>query len=118
MFMKDQNQTLENEILAKNLKAPRVTLENLQNKIKDVEICKFISKGGGILRWAVLTMENGFAIVGKPSASVSPENDDAEIGEKVAIQNSQNEIWALEGYLLKERLYNLANDPKSISKAE
>ena len=57
-------------------------------------------------------------MVGKPSACVSPENDDAKLGEKIAIQNSQDEIWALEGYLLKERLYNLVNDPKSISKAK
>jgi hypothetical protein len=82
----------------------------LHNKIVDVEIVKHTSKGGGILRWAVLTMENGFAVTGKPSAAVSVENDNAEMGEKIAIQNAQNEVWELEGYLLKEQLFNLLKE--------
>ncbi len=105
------DEQIEKEINEKGLNAPRVTLENLHKKIVDVEIVKHISKGGGILRWAILTMENGFAVTGKPSAAVSVENDNAEIGEKIAIQNSQNEVWALEGYLLKEQLFNKQSQP-------
>ncbi|MHA1558485.1 MAG: Gp49 family protein [Alphaproteobacteria bacterium] len=97
--------TIEQEIKDKGLNAPRVTLEGLHKKIVTVEITKFTSKTGQVLRWAVLTMENGFAVVGKPSCSVSPENDDAELGEKIAIQNSQEEVWALEGYALKQKLF-------------
>jgi len=100
--------SIEQEIKEKGLNAPRVTLEGLHNKIDDVEIVKFISKTGQVLRWAVLTMENGFAVVGKPSCSVSPENDDPELGEKIAIQNSQDEVWALEGYALKQKLFDAA----------
>lgn len=99
------DEQIEQEIQEKGLNAPRVTLEGLHKKIVDVEIVKHVSKGGGILRWAILTMENGFAVTGKPSAAVSVENDNAEIGEKIAIQNAQNEVWALEGYLLKQRLF-------------
>jgi len=99
------DEQLENEINEKGLNAPRVTLDGLHKKIVDVEIVKHTTKGGGILRWGVLTMENGFAVTGNPSAAVSVENDNAEIGEKIAIQNAQKEVWALEGYLLKEQLY-------------
>lgn len=96
---------VEQEIQDKGLNAPRVTLDNLHKKISDVEIVKHVSKSGQVLRWAVLTMENGFAVVGKPSCSVSSENDDTGLGEKIAIENSQDEVWALEGYALKQKLY-------------
>ena len=57
-----------------------------------------------VLRWAVLTTRNGFAVVGKPSASVSVENDNAEVGEKIAILNSRDEVWPLMGYELQSKL--------------
>jgi len=99
------DKAIEQEIKTKGLNAPRVTLEGMHDKIADIEIVKFISKTGQVLRWAVLTMENGFAVVGKSACSVSPENDDAELGEKIAIQNSQDEVWVLEGYALKQKLF-------------
>jgi len=96
---------MEQQIVAKGLTAPRVTLDNLNQVIKDIEIVKFVTKGNKVLRWAVLTMKNGFAVVGNPSASVSPENDDAEIGERIAIENSKNKVWELEGYALASKLH-------------
>lgn len=96
---------LEQEIQDKGLTAPRVTLDGLHDKIKGVEICKFVSASGQVMRWAVLQMENGFAVTGKPSCAVSSENDDQDLGEKIAISNAQDEVWALEGYLLKQKLH-------------
>lgn len=96
---------IEQEIQEKGLNATRVTLNNMHKSIKNVEIVKHVSVTGQVLRWAVLTMTNGFAVTGKPSCSVSPENDDQELGEKIAVQNAQNEVWALEGYALKQKLY-------------
>lgn len=95
---------IELEIKAKGLFAPRVTLDELKANIAHVEIVKHISVGGQVLRWAVVTARNGFAVTGRPSASVSPENDDQSIGERLAIENATNELWALMGYALKERL--------------
>jgi hypothetical protein len=97
---------IENEIQAKNLNAPRLTPEKIDNAIALIEIVQFKSNGGKVLRWAVLTMKNGYAVTGKPSCSVSPENDNQEIGEKIAIQNARDEVWALEGYLLAEHLHS------------
>lgn len=95
---------IEKEIVEKGLTAPRVTLANLESNIVDVEYVKHVSKGGGILRWAVITTANGFAVTGKPSAAVSVENDNQEIGEKVAFENAKNELWPLMGYALKQKL--------------
>ncbi len=85
--------------------APRVTPEELCNNITHTEIVKHVSPSGQVLRWAVLTTRNGYAVTGRPSAAVSAANDDAAKGEKIAIENATNELWPLMGYLLKERVY-------------
>jgi hypothetical protein len=95
---------LEQEILSKGLTAPRVTPADIEANIVDTEIVKHVSKSGQVLRWAVLTTRNGYAVAGKPSCSVSSANDNAEIGDKVAIANSKEELWPLMGYALKETL--------------
>lgn len=95
---------IEQEIKAKGLFAPRVSLDELKANIAHVEIVKHISMGGQVLRWAVLTTRNGFAVTGRPSASVSPENDNQSIGERLAVENATNELWALMGYALKDKL--------------
>ncbi len=98
------DQAIEAEIQAKGLTAPRVTSADLEANISHTEIVKHVSHTGQVLRWAVLTTKNGFAVVGKPSCSVSSENDNAEIGEKIAVSNSRDELWPLMGYELRSRL--------------
>lgn len=99
------DQQIEQEIQAKGLTAPRVSLADLQANIAHTEIVKHVSVTGQVLRWAVLTTHNGFAVTGRPSASASPENDDAELGEKIAIENATQELWPLMGYALKQRIH-------------
>ncbi len=99
------DQAIEQEIQAKGLTAPRVTLADIDANIVSVEIVKHQSAGGQILRWAVLTTVNGYAVTGRPAVAVSPENDNAELGEKIALDNARNELWPLMGYELRERLY-------------
>lgn len=84
--------------------APRITRAELDANIVDTEIVKHVSKSGQVLRWAVLTTRNGFAVTGRPSASVSPLNDDPAIGEDVAIENAKHELWPLMGYELRSKL--------------
>lgn len=98
------DQAIEKEIQAKGLTAPRVTPADLADNITHTEIVKHVSPSGQVLRWAVLTTRNGFAVTGRPSASVSPENDNAEIGERVAVENAKQELWPLMGYALRSQL--------------
>lgn len=95
---------IEKEIQSKGLNAPRVKPGDLDANIVHTEIVKHIAPSGQVLRWAVLTTRNGFAVAGKPSASASSENDNAEIGEKVAIENARSELWPLMGYELRSKL--------------
>jgi hypothetical protein len=98
------DQAIENEIQALGLTAPRVKLDDLNANIASVEIVKHIAPSGQVLRWAVLTTRSGYAVTGRPSVSVSSENDRAELGEQIARDNARDELWALMGYALKERL--------------
>jgi hypothetical protein len=97
---------IEKEIQAKGLMAARVMPADIQANIADVEIVKHVSMSGQVLRWAVITAANGYAVVGRPSCSVSSLNDDQEIGENVAIENSRQELWPLLGFELRTKLAN------------
>lgn len=51
-----------------------------------------------------LTLENGFTVIGT-SACVSVEQYNQALGEKYAYEKAFNEIWQLEGYLLRQRRF-------------
>lgn len=52
----------------------------------------------------VLKIENGHYVTGE-SAPASLENYDAEFGRKLAREAAVRKIWSLEGYLLREKIY-------------
>lgn len=91
---------LEKEIQDKGLNAPRLTLQLLDSVIVDIDYYVFPKTQ---LTVCCLTLKNGFTVTGE-SACASPENFNKEIGEKIAFENARNKIWALEGYLLKQKL--------------
>ena len=103
--MTTPDQALEATIVAAGANiAPRITPADIDANIVHTEIVKHITPTGKVLRWAVLTCKNGFAVTGKPSASVSVENDREAIGKEVAIANARDEMWALMGYALQSKL--------------
>ncbi len=122
---KMNDQAIEQEIIAKGKTAPRITPEHIQATIKSSHY--FTAHDGVMGEWqyrepaecedaaapqevalealhlltfCVLVLQNGFTVTGE-SACASPENFDAEIGRKIARQNAEQKIWALEGYVLK-----------------
>ncbi len=95
---------IEKEINSKNLNAPRLTPEHIDYVIYSVEYHVF---SGTNMTVCCLTLKNGFNVIGE-SACASPENYDKEIVEKIAFEKARNKIWELEGYLLKNNLYNKA----------
>lgn len=78
----------------------KVTIESIEAKIVHTDYVRI----GETLTICALTMANGFVVTGE-SACASPENFNAELGQKFARENAVNKVWALEGYLLKERLH-------------
>lgn len=126
------NKDIEKEIQAKASIAPRVTPADIDAAIMsvnyftamegvlgeaagnctgDTKLDEIVYLDGtpeeGSLRcltFCVLVLRNGFTVTGE-SACASPENFNKEIGRKVAFDNAKAKIWALEGYLLKEKLH-------------
>lgn len=126
---------IEAEIKAKGKTAPRVTPDSIKAVIVSehyftaaegatgADVAKVAMAANGkienhifddchetalhLLTFCVLVLQNGFTVTGK-SACASPENFDADIGRKVAFGDAFNQIWPLEGYLLKQRLHDAA----------
>lgn len=114
---------LEQEIQNKGANvAPRITTSHIEDCIASVHF--FTAEDGVVgadlaasskqttpipdslklLTICVLVLKNGFTVVGK-SACASPENYNADIGKDVAWRDAKEQIWPLEGYLLKQNLY-------------
>lgn len=53
-----------------------------------------------LLTLCILVLRNGWVVVGK-SACVSPEIFDAEKGKQIARDDAVEQMWPLEGYVLK-----------------
>lgn len=91
---------IENAIQEAGLNAPRLTPELIDKTIVHADYHVF---GKTCLTVCCLTLKNGFNVTGE-SACASPANFNREIGERIAFDNARQKIWALEGYLLKDRL--------------
>ncbi|EPU4812570.1 Gp49 family protein [Klebsiella aerogenes] len=122
------DQQIEKQIVAKGKTAPRVTPSRVEAIIRSEHyFTAYDGRRGALanetyearekpldadadlaplqlLTFCVLVLENGFTVTGE-SACASPENFDAVIGRNIARQNAVNKIWLLEGYLLKQRLF-------------
>ena len=92
---------IEAEIIAKSLTAPRLTPDDIDAAIANAQYHVFPDS---CLTVCCLTLTNGFTVTGE-SACVDPANFNEELGRKIAWDNARNKIWPLEGYLLKQRLY-------------
>ncbi len=124
------DKTIEQEIQAKGKTAPRITPADIDFNIASESYFTAAQglKGASIgmpgsdlideyitsthmpltlLTFCVLVLRNGFTVTGE-SACASPENFDAEIGQKVARANAVQKIWPLMGYELRSKLADKA----------
>lgn len=124
-------QTIEQDIQAKGLTAPRVTPDDIEAEIAGTHYFtahhgvngaaasgelvahenypEFVSSLR-LLTFCVITLNNGFTVTGE-SACASPENFDAEIGRRIARQNAVAKIWPLLGFRLRDQLSSGRADP-------
>jgi hypothetical protein len=98
--MTREEAVIENEIKFKGLTGPRITPERIDQQIVREDYYVF---PGTVLTVCMLELENGFQVVGH-SAPVSKENFDEALGKKIAREKAREQIWSLEGYLLKTML--------------
>lgn len=116
------NDTIEQEIQAKGLTAPRVTSADIEAAIigehyhspSDYTIgCghnigTFDAEKIKRHTFCILTLNNGFTVVGVNEGPVSAANFDRELGRKMARQKAVDQIWPLMGYELRTRLHDAA----------
>lgn len=99
------DQTIEEQIQAKDLTAPRITVDHIAKLMDRVEYT-FGTVGTSTFCHAFL--DQRFFLGTGHSACVSPENYDEQIGRDIALRNAQQEaakqLWALEGYRLFTQL--------------
>ena len=98
--MSNDEAGIEAEIQTKGLTAPRLTPALIDETIVGEDYHVF---PGTTLTVCALRLRNGFVVTGE-SAAASPENFDQAIGRTIARDKARQKIWALEGYLLRERL--------------
>lgn len=98
--MSKDEQAIESEILAKGLNAPRLTPALIDAQIAAEAFYVF---PGTTLTICALTLQNGYIVTGE-SAAASPANFDHDIGRSIARGNARDKIWALEGYVLRNKL--------------
>ena len=92
---------IEQEIQSKGLNAPRLRPADIDDVIVGENYYVFPNTTFTV---CLLTLKNGFNVSGE-SAAASIENFDVEIGRKIAKDNARNKIWALEGYVLKQKIF-------------
>ena len=119
--------SLEREIQAKADKGPRVTPAALKDEIASAHFFTGFDGAAGaafneaspdgvlrqfsfeappalsLLTFCVLVLRNGFTVIGH-SACASPENYNKEIGERIARENAERQIWPLLGFRLRDEL--------------
>lgn len=78
-----------------------VTEDSINAKIKNVSYHVF---EGTTLTHCTITLKNGYTVTGE-SACVRPENFNKAVGEEWAFKDAFKHLWKLEGYLLKQRLF-------------
>lgn len=120
--------SIEEEIQAKGLTAPRVTPADIEAEIASEHY--FTAADGffgalghdadsvnappalHLLTFCVLVLRNGFTVTGE-SACASPENFDAAIGRKIARQKAIEKVWPLLGFRLRDSIAATTTKPMS-----
>jgi hypothetical protein len=105
--------------------APRVALSDIEAVISgeycflgstilegDAKLFGYTADAGhtkalSTLTVCILTLKNGFNVIGK-SAPASPANFDVALGRKLAREDAVRQLWPLMGFNLRQKLHESA----------
>lgn len=99
--MIDSEELLEERLVKLGLNAERVKPSQIDSKIKRVEFHVFPNSYMTVCN---ITLENNFSVIGS-CACAHPKNFNEQIGRDESFINARTKIWELEGYLLKQKLF-------------
>jgi len=101
----NKERSFEREQKADGATDNRVTPKRIDRAIERVDYHQFKNTTTTV---CCITLRNGFTCIGE-SACVDPENFNRRKGEAIAYDNARQKIWALEGYLIRDRMHNGAD---------
>ena len=78
----------------------RITEEEVDYMVENAEDIQFYHFQGTTTIVCLLTLENGFSIVGS-GACINMADFDQNMGEEIALNKAKEQIWELEGYRRK-----------------
>lgn len=91
------------EELIERSQFPRVTKDEMLANIKEETFFQH-----GLLTLCVLTLQNGFTVVGESACAV-PGNFKKDVGQRLARGDAEGKVWALMGYELKTKVSMVLN---------
>lgn len=100
--MSRDDEAIEKTLQEKGLNKPRLSPTQISEQIVSEQFYIFPNT---VMTVCCLNLRNGYNVIGT-SAPVSVENFDEEVGRNIARDKAREQIWALEGYLLKSKLSN------------
>jgi hypothetical protein len=80
----------------------RLTIDDIKSKIVNEH---YYIVPGTTLTVCALTLKNGYVVIGQ-NAYVDPKEFNEEVGKRFAYTQAMEQVWQLEGYLLKQRLHD------------
>lgn len=131
------DQAIEQQLQALGKTAPRITPADVEANILEAHYCtayeaaeaaQFHRAMGGtgpmdppkphpalaLFTICTLVLKNGFVVTGE-SACASPENFNAELGQRLARAKAIDKVWPLMGYELRSQLAAQAEETQPIS---
>jgi hypothetical protein len=78
----------------------KLTFADLEDKVTEVRYFKWDT-----LTICAVELENGYKVVGV-SACADPLEYDESIGAELAYRDAMNQVWSLEGYLLRQDIWD------------
>lgn len=79
----------------------KLTIEDIESVIDNVE---YLREDGSTYTLCRITLKNGCVVTGENSC-ISKENWSATLGRKHSYEKAIERVWELEGYLLRQKLY-------------
>lgn len=104
-------ESIEQQIVALGLTAPRITPAQIDALVEQLSFHTSVIPGTTTTLASAIN-PSGFEIVTESAGCVSPENFNEALGRNHAIAkakaSARNELWRLEGYRLKQNLFEAA----------
>lgn len=95
--------TQANEVSGLTIKKNKVTQEDVDNEIADIQV-KTLDDFGKPTTYVAVILKNGFTMR-EATTCVDPDNYDETIGADICLKRIKEKIWFLLGYKLQQELY-------------